>query len=281
MCELLDCPVKTNSNSRAIQEKQWRTALKFKKNSKGQYTGVKLLEPAVHLEKIFNTITENELLYLFLLIFNTHYIMNDKKISTLYISNSKLAQITGLVNLSYAYYLPSLTNKKYLEYAKDLESDILNADLHHYPKLVKAQKMIKNNNRNQLIRHLLENGVELQNLGKDKEKVAQKAIDTINDFIGPKNDFMPNELTLAAMKDFLSHVSASLNYKITSSLNLMENLGLINYEKVLLGFKKEDNKILIYQLTSEEKDKYITLRNETARTEGFGSYQSVVVYKMY
>lgn len=277
MCKLFGSPKRTNANSRAIQERQWKTALYFKKNDKGNYVYIKVLSPEEHFKKVFNIITDSDLLFLLWLIFYVHYIMSNRTSQALYISNSKLAKITGLVNLSYFYYLPSISNKKYLEYAKELEKDILEADLHNYPQLTKAKKKIKENNEKQLIERLLEDGIELDN----KDEAIKNAVKIINDYLGEKKDILPSAQTSAVIKDFFTHVSASLNYKISSSLNVMEKLGLINYEKVLLGFKKDGNKTQIYQLTSEEKDKYLVLRNEVARKSGFIEYRNVVIYKLY
>ena len=201
----------------------------------------------------------------------------EKKTQTLYISNSKLAKLTGLVNLSYFYYLPSITNKKYIEYARELEKDILEADVHHYPQLTKAKKKIKENTQKQLMNQLTEDDINLEN----KEEAFKNAMKIINDYLGEKKNFLPSVQTSNVIKDFFTHVSATLNYKLSSSLKVMEKLGIINYEKVLLGFKKENDKTLIYQLNSEEKDKYIVLRNKVARRSGFGDYRNVVIYKLY
>lgn len=277
MCELLDYPPKTNGNSRNIQEQQWRTALYFKKNNKGNYISIRVLSLEEHLKKTSAIITDNDMLFLLWLIFYAHYIMKEKKTQTLYISNSKLAKLTGLVNLSYFYYLPSITNKKYIEYARELEKDILEADVHHYPQLTKAKKKIKENTQKQLMNQLTEDDINLEN----KEEAFKNAMKIINDYLGEKKNFLPSTQTSTVIKDFFTHVSATLNYKLSSSLKVMEKLGIINYEKVLLGFKKENDKTLIYQLNSEEKDKYIVLKNKVARRSGFGDYRNVVIYKLY
>lgn len=272
MCQILQEPYKTSTTSREKQYKRWKTAIKFRRY-KEAFTSIEILSKEEQLSKVFEMITNDNLFYLMCLTFDLHSrIKPDEPI--FYITTTSMALMYGFINSAYLDFSSSIDPEKRKELALKLESQAVQVDTRHLPEFREYKNKVIDNKMSQLVDNINEA------IDGDKQLIHKVVEDYLTyDYA---TSYEPLTDTIIVLKDFYGHTSQTLTYKIISCLNTLHKMGVIYYEPVLMGLKKnKKNKTILYPLDMNQKKEILEMRNEIACRLGYEGYAGVVATKRF